>query len=112
MSKKFDEWEKRLKENRVGEKGLRGLNKGKDAPNCITVQLLSSQATGKSKKYEAFDTRDFVDFSEYTELTLENVKPACESFYNAPPGSCDILVGDRGPSCFLTEQIEGKKSSM
>ena len=109
MSKKFDEWEKHLKEKRVGEKGLKGQNKGKDAPNSITVQLLSSQATGKSKKYEALDTRDFVDFSKYTELTLENVKAACESFYNAPLGSCDILVGDRGPSCFLTEQIQGKK---
>ena len=64
--------EKLLKEKRVGEKALKGRNKGKDASNCITkvVQLLSSQATGKSKKYEALDTRDFVDFSEYTELTL------------------------------------------
>ena len=51
---------KRLKEKRVGEKALKGRNKGKDVSNCITkvVQLLSSQATGKSKKYEALDSRD------------------------------------------------------
>eukprot|EP00794_Sanderia_malayensis_P013091 gene13089-14433_t len=26
-----------------------------------------------------------------------------------PAGSCDVLLSDRGPSCYLTEQIAGKK---
>ena len=35
----------------------------------------------------------FHGLSKYTGLTSENVKAACEAFYNASPGSCDILVG-------------------
>ena len=49
-----------------------------------------------------------MDFSKYTELTLENVKAARESFYNILPGSCDILVG----SVFSQNKFKGKKSSM
>ena len=40
---------------------------------------------------------------------MENIKEACEKSYNAPPGSCDILASDRGPSCTKLEQIEGRK---
>ena len=29
-----------------------------------------------------------------------------------PPGTCDVLLSERGPSCFLTEQITGKKFYM
>ena len=72
------------------------------------VQQISSQPTGRQKKYEPLDTRDFVDFSQYDEITIENLKEACEKFYDAQRGSCDVLLSDRSPSCFLTEQIEGK----
>ena len=81
----------------------------KKVPSSIMVQRMSSQPTGRQKKYEPLDTRDFVDFSDYDEITIENVREACERFYDAPRGSCDILLSDRGPSCFLDEQIEGKK---
>lgn len=70
---------------------------------------MSSTASGRLKKYEPLDTRDFVSFEEYDELTVENIKEACEKFYNAPPGSCDILASDRGPSCTKLEQIKGRK---
>ena len=40
---------------------------------------------------------------------MENIKEACEKFYNAPPGSCDILASDGGPSCTKLEQIKGRK---
>ena len=29
--------------------------------------------------------------------------------YNAPRGSCIVLLSERGPSCFLAEQIQHKK---
>jgi hypothetical protein len=66
-------------------------------------------ASRRLKKYEPLDTRDFVPFSEYDELSIENIKEACEQFYNAPQGTCDILASDRGPSCTKIEQIKGKK---
>ena len=71
---------------------------------------MSSEPTGRSKKYDPLETREFVDFSNFEELTIGNIKMACESHYNAPRGSCDVLLSDRGPSCFLTEQIQQKKS--
>ena len=64
-------------------------------PSDILVQRMSSTASGRLKKYEPLDTRDFVLFEDYEELNLENIKEACEKFYNAPAGSCDILASDR-----------------
>ena len=78
-------------------------------PSDILVQRMSSTASGRLKKYEPLDTRDFVPFEDYEELNLENIKEACEKFYNAPAGSCDILASDRGPSCSKFEQIKGRK---
>ena len=73
------------------------------------VQRMSSEPTGRSKKYEPLETKEFVDFSTCEELTIDNIKMAYESHYNAPHGSCDVLLSDRGPSCFLTEQIQQTK---
>ena len=70
---------------------------------------MSSTASGRLKKYELFDIRDFVPFKDYEELNLENIKEACERFYNAAAGSCDLFASDRGPSCSKFEQIKGRK---
>ena len=71
---------------------------------------MSSHPSGRLKKFEPLDTRDFVPFGEeYEDLSIENIKEACEQFYNAPQGSCDVLASDRGPSCTKMEQIKGKK---
>jgi hypothetical protein len=100
-------------EQRVGLKRTRGEKDGKRStgtvPSDILVQRMSSTASGRLKKYEPLDTRDFVPFSDYDELSIENIKDACEQFYNAPQGTCDILASDRGPSCTKIEQIKGKK---
>ena len=61
------------------------------------------------KKYEPLDTRDFVLFTEFYELSLENIKKACGRHCRLPRNSCDVLVSDRGPSCTRFEQIKGKK---
>ena len=81
----------------------------KAAPNDILVQRMSSTASGRLKKFEPLDTQDFVPFGDYDDLTIENIKEACEKFYQAPDGSCDILASDRGPSCSKLEQIKAKK---
>ena len=79
----------------------------KAAANDILVQRMSSTASGRLKTFEPLDTRDFVPFGDYDDLTIENIKEACEKFYQAPEGSCDILASDRRPSCSKLEQIKG-----
>lgn len=78
-------------EQRVGLKRVGGENAGKRSmgkcPSDILVQRMSSTASGRLKKYEPLDTRDFAPFGDYDELTIENVKDACEQFYKAPQGS-------------------------
>ena len=98
-------------EARVGIKRSGGGKKEthKVAPNDILVQRMSSTASGRLKKFEPLDTRDFVPFGEYDDLTIENIKEACEKYYQAPEGSRDILASDRGPSCINLEQIKRKK---
>ena len=83
--------------------------KTKKSIESIVVQRVNTQPTGKLKKFEPLDSRDFVDFSNYDSLTLKNIKHACELFYGAPTGSCDVLYSDRGPSCTLHEHVIGKK---
>ena len=101
----WEEFEKRVgnKRNNVTKPGV-----GK-ASSDILVQRMLSTASEWLKKYEPLDTRDFVPFEDYEELNLENIKEACDRFYNAPAGSYDILASDRGPSFSQFEQIKGRK---
>ncbi len=101
----WQEFQKMVGEKRSKNSTTKAKSK---CPSSIMVQRMSS-APNRSKKYEPLDTRDFVDFTDYEELNIENIRDACERFYDMPQGSCDILLSDRGPSCFLTEQISGKK---
>ena len=97
-------------EKRVGNKRNNAKKPCVDkVPSNILVQRMSSTASGRLKKYEPLDTRDFVPFEDDEELNLENIKEACERFYNAPAGSCDVLASDRGPLCSKFEQIKNRK---
>ena len=78
-------------------------------PSDILVQRMASVASGRLKKYEPLAPRDLVPFEDYEELSIDNIKDACERFYVAPPNTCDILASDRGPLCTKCEQIKGKK---
>ena len=101
-------------EARVGIKRSGGGKKEthKAAPNDILVQRMSSTTSGRLKKFEPLDTRDFVPFGEYDDLTIENIKEACKKYYQVPEGSCDILASDRGPSCTKLEQIIEKRFTL
>lgn len=102
----WDDFEKRVGMKRTGNDAKKA---GTKLPNDILVQRMSPTASGRLKKFEPLDTRDFIPFDNYEELTLDNIKDACEKFYKAPEGSCDILASDRGPSCTKLEQLKGKK---
>ena len=51
------------------------------APKDLTVQLLSATANPRNLKYEVQDVKRFVPFTQFYELTLENIKAACEAHY-------------------------------
>lgn len=104
-NKGWKDFQQKISNKRSG--GSKG--DGQKKLSSIMVQRMAPIATGKQKKYEPERTRDFVHFTEYSNLTLANVKKACERFYNEPQGSCDVLFSDRGPSCIEDEQIAGKK---
>ncbi len=104
----WDDLENRVGKRRTGKEDKVAATKVDD----ITVQRMATEPTGRLKKYEPLQTRDFVPFTEYFDLTIENIKKACERFYDMPPGSCDVLASDRGPSCTRIDQIKGKKLFM
>ena len=70
---------------------------------------MSPIPTGRMKEYEPLDTRDFVPFTDFYKLSLENIKKTCERYYRLPRNSCDVFVSDRGPSGIRFEQIKWKK---
>ena len=69
-----------------------------------------STAPNRLKMYEPLYTRDFVDFSEYGQISISNIKEACEKFYDQAPGTCDVLLGDRGPSSTSLSRLPTKRS--
>ena len=56
-------------------------------PEDLVVQRISPIPTGRMKKYEHLDRRDFVPFTDFYELSLENIKIACERHYRLPRNS-------------------------
>lgn len=70
---------------------------------------MSSNPSGRLTKDDPLDTSDFFPFNAFTKLFIENIKKACKCFCNIPDYSCDVLVSDRGLSCFHIEHLEGEK---
>ena len=75
------------------------------------VQRMSPEPSGKLQKYYPLETREFVPF-KYDDLSLSNIKLACEEHFNQTKSSCDVLASDRGPSCSRLDQISGKKYTL
>ena len=73
--RKSGSWEEYGKE--MSTKRVKESIKAKKTPEFITVQRMSSEPTGRPKKYEPLDTRDLADFSDFTEISIENIKEAC-----------------------------------
>ena len=65
---KWNKYAKQISTKRVGTK-----EKQKKV-STIMVQRMAPVPTGKSKKYEPERTRDFVNFSDYTSLSLKKHK--------------------------------------
>lgn len=75
---------------------------------ALTVQRLSSEVSGKVQKFSRIGAREFVPFTDYDDITLPNIKLACEKHFSTTVGKsvmCDVLAAEQGPSCSTLEQI-------
>lgn len=76
----------------------------------LTVQRLSADVSGKAQKYCCIGPREFVPFGSEQDLSIENIKIACEKHFSLGRGlKCDVLAGEQGPCCKATEQIPNMK---
>ena len=78
----------------------------------LTVHRLSAEVTGKAQKFSRIGPREFVSFAGYDDLTLKNIKLACQKHFLPRVGKnlvCDVLAGEQGPSCSTVEQIPDLK---
>ena len=106
---------KRLNEQVKAKRTKKGVKRSRDGVKIengeIVVQRLSAEVTGKAQKFSRIGPREFVSF-EYNEVTIENLKRACEKHFEAQLGRglvCDVLAGEQGPSCKTIEQIPNVK---
>ncbi len=70
--------------------------------------MILLQQAKKRKVFEPLDARVYVSFAEYDELSIKNIKSACEKHFNKPSGTCDVLVDNEGPSAQRYDQIKKK----
>ena len=78
----------------------------------LTVQRFSAEVAAKAQKYTRIGPREFVPFDESEEMTIGNIKSACERHFLPTIGKnlvCDILAGEQGPSCKSLSQIPDLK---
>ena len=82
-----------------------------EAKDEIIVQRMSSEVTGKQQKYTRIGPREFVPF-EFDDITFHNKVESCQKYFAAQIDKdtvCDILAGERGPSCKKMCQIPDHK---
>ena len=72
---------------------------------------MSSEVTGKQQKYTRIGPREFVPF-EFDDITFDNIVESCQKYFAAQIDKdmiCDVLAGERGPSCKKMNQIPDHK---
>ena len=88
----WDKYEEEIKANRKKLNPRNSATASKEISNLMVLQM-SPEATGKTQKYHPLSPREFVPFA-FSELTIENIKKACEDHFHKPRGSCDVLASD------------------
>lgn len=92
-------------------KGKRPARESVEAKDEIIVQRMSSEVTGKQQKYTRIGPREFVPF-EFDDITFHNKVESCQKYFAAQIDKdmiCDVLAGERGPSCKKMSQIPDHK---
>ncbi|CAB4002438.1 transient receptor potential cation channel subfamily M member 6-like [Paramuricea clavata] len=78
----------------------------------LVVQQLSAEVAGKAQKYLRVGARGFVPFDKFEEVTIKNIKKACEKHFAHKVGKnvCyDVLTGEQGPSCKSVNHVPNSK---
>eukprot|EP00111_Clytia_hemisphaerica_P012080 TCONS_00035498-protein len=112
-------WEERaqkLKRKRMGQDTVKGDKAGAVGSHILaeremTVQRLSSVATGKAMKFNKMGPQEFVAYP-FDELTIENLIQACSAHFRdelLDNQRCDILQSQDGPSCSKLSHIKSYK---
>jgi hypothetical protein len=99
-----------MKEKRIGKKH-ENTKESKESKDEIVVQRLSSQLSGKAKKYLCVGPQEFVHVGK-EELTFENIQKACLKHFTSKIARgmyCDILAGEQDLSCSTLKQIPDMK---
>ena len=72
----------------------------------LTVMRVAKPEGKQGSRYQPCGDRVYVPFTDFDGVTIDNVSQACESYFNAPAGSCRILASNTGPVCFRDDQEE------
>ena len=76
----------------------------------IIVQRMSSDVSGKQQKYTRIGPQEYVPF-ENEEWSIANIKDACMKYCRPQIEKnliCDVLAGERGPSCEKMAHIQNR----
>ena len=77
----------------------------------IILQRMSSDVSGKQQKYTRIGPQEYVPFG-HEELSIANIKDACMKYFRPQMQKdliCDVLAGERGPSCEKMAHIPNRK---
>ena len=77
----------------------------------FTTQRMSSDVSGKQQKYTRIRPQEYLPF-EHEELSIANIKDACMKYFRPQIEKdfiCDVLAGERGPSCEMMAHIPNRK---
>ena len=99
------------RQKRLAKCEKKGKGELKKTQEEIVVQRMSSEVSGKQQKYTRIGPREFVPF-EYDEMSFENIVESCQKYFAGQIEKdmvCDILAGERGPSCKKISQIPDMK---
>ena len=105
------EWRKFAAKQKAKGRGKNQVLEDNKVAVEIVVQRMSGDVSGKQQKYSRIGAQEYVPF-EQDELSIRNIKDACQKHFGPQIEKdlvCDVLAGERGPSCNKMAQIPNKK---
>ena len=108
---KMAEWRKFAAKQKAKRRGKNQVVEESKVAEEIVVQRMSGDVSGKQQKYSRIGAQEYVPF-EQDELSIHNIKEAGQKYFGPQIEKdlvCDVLAGERGPSCNKMAQIPNKK---
>ena len=108
---KMAEWRKFAAKQKAKRRGKNQVLEDNKVAEEIVVQRMSGDVSGKQQKYSRIGAQEYVPF-EQDELSIRSIKDACQKYFGPQIEKdlvCDVLAGQRGPSCNKMAQIPNKK---